>query len=299
VRVTDRHRYDIVGKRVEDAKGLNAKALETVSTLRRVNRISDDPNGVAAGVGLKDRISANEQFQKNIDFSRGMLERGESALNGMSENLMRLKELSVAMANDTYDHSSRLAAAEEVREIMKELVQLGNTTFNNRYVFSGFRSATPALSMDGKYLGDDGAVMLQVGESQFQQINLQARGLFEASAEERAAGHVNMLDAVDQLLAGLSNNSKDGIQFALKELDYLLDKTASYQSRLGSVSTSLNGATQRAERSVEMDKGNLSLVYDADVFEASSGFRRSESVLQSTLLASSKLLQPSLLNFLQ
>lgn len=299
MRVTDRHRYDVVGTRVEGSKAQNAKDLETLSTLRRINKVSDDPTGVAAGIGIKDRIASNLQFQKNVEFSKGMLERSETALGGMQENLMRLKELAIGMANDTYDHSSRLAASAEVKEIMKELVQLGNTTFNNRYVFSGFRSNTPAISMDGKFLGDDGAVMLQVGESQFQQITIQSRELFESSADERAAGHSNMIDTVEELLSGLENNSKDSIRFAIGELDFQLDKAASFQARVGSVVTGLNGATERASRNVDMDKTTLSSVFDADIFEASSDFRRSEAVLQSTLLASTKLLQPSLLNFLQ
>ena len=297
--MTDRHRYEIVGTRVEASKGQNAKDLERLSTLRRINRLSDDPNGVAAGVNIKDRIASNQQFQKNIEFSKGMLERSETALAGMQENLMRLKELGIGMANDTNDHTSRLAASEEVREILKELVQLGNTTFNNRYIFSGFRSGTPSLSLDGKFLGDDGALMLQVGENQFQQVNLQSRDLFESNADERAAGHTNMIDMVEGLLAGLTNNSKDGIRFAIGELDFQLDKAASFQARVGSVVSGLNGATERASRNVDVDKETLSGVFDADIFEASTDFKRSEAVLQSTLLASNKLLQPSLLNFLQ
>lgn len=297
--MTDRHRYEIVGTRVEASKGQNAKDLERLSTLRRINRLSDDPNGVAAGVHIKDRIASNQQFQKNIEFSKGMLERSETALAGMQENLMRLKELGIGMANDTNDHASRLATSEEVREIHKELVQLGNTTFNNRYIFSGFRSGTPSLSLDGKFLGDDGALMLQVGENQFQQVNLQSRELFESNADERAAGHTNMIDMVEGLLAGLTNNSKDGIRFAIGELDFQLDKAASFQARVGSVVSGLNGATERASRNVDMDKETLSGVFDADIFEASTDFKRSEAVLQSTLLASNKLLQPSLLNFLQ
>ncbi len=297
--MTDRYRYEIVGTRVEASKGQNAKDLERLSTLRRINRLSDDPNGVAAGVNIKDRIASNQQFQKNIEFSKGMLERSETALAGMQENLMRLKELGIGMANDTNDHTSRLAASEEVREILKELVQLGNTTFNNRYIFSGFRSGTPSLSLDGKFLGDDGALMLQVGENQFQQVNLQSRDLFESNVDERAAGHTNMIDMVEGLLAGLTNNSKDGIRFAIGELDFQLDKAASFQARVGSVVSGLNGATERASRNVDMDKETLSGVFDADIFEASTDFKRSEAVLQSTLLASNKLLQPSLLNFLQ
>ncbi len=299
MRVTDRHRYETVGARIEAAKGKNAKALEELATQKKINRVSDDPSGVAGSIRVRDRISANEQFQKNIEFSKGMLERSETAVSSIQENLMRLKELAIGMANDTNDHSSRLATAEEVREILKDIVQLGNTTFNNRYVFSGFRSNMPAMSLDGKFLGDDGALMLQVGDSQFQQVNLQARQLFEAGEDERSAGHTDLIDTVENLLAGLAGNSKDSIRFAISELDFQLEKTSAFQAKVGSVVNSLNAAGERALRSVEFDKGVMSNVFDADIFESSSEFRRSESILQSTLLASTKLLQPSLLNFLQ
>ena len=35
------------------------------------------------------------------------------------------------------------------------------------------------------------------------------------------------------------------------------------------------------------------------MFKASSDFKQTEAILQSTLMASNKLLQPSLMNFLQ
>jgi flagellar hook-associated protein 3 FlgL len=43
----------------------------------------------------------------------------------------------------------------------------------------------------------------------------------------------------------------------------------------------------------------LSNIVDADAFEVMSDFKKTETILQSTLLAANKALQPSLLNFLQ
>jgi flagellar hook-associated protein 3 FlgL len=48
-----------------------------------------------------------------------------------------------------------------------------------------------------------------------------------------------------------------------------------------------------------MTKKQLSGVEDADMYDATSEFKRTETALQSTLQASTKLLQPSLLNFMQ
>ena len=53
------------------------------------------------------------------------------------------------------------------------------------------------------------------------------------------------------------------------------------------------------EISNDLSKGELSKTEDVDMFKASSDFKQTEAILQSTLMASNKLLQPSLMNFLQ
>lgn len=299
MRVSERQRYDIVGQRIESAKDANKSMLEQLSTQKRINVISDDPIGAPQAIRLKEKIGSVGQYSKNIEYSKGFLERAESALNSLNDNLIRAKELAVAMSNDTYDGRSREASAREIREIIEEVVQLGNTSYNNRYVFAGFRNQTPPLSLDGKYLGDDGSIFLQTSEAKFQQINVQARSLFEANPEDQSRGHFNMIDALTGLYHGLMDNDKDAIHKMLEELDYQLEKSSSFQATVGGMWTSLNQTAKRLEKDEDLSKAALSEVEDADIYKATSDFKRTETVLQSTLLASNKLLQPSLMNFMQ
>jgi len=299
MRVSERQRYDTVGQRIESAKDANKSMLEELSTQKRINVISDDPLGSPKSIRLKEKIGTIGQYQKNIDYSTGFLERSESAVQGLNDNLIRAKELAVAMANDTYDARSREASAREVREIIEEVVQVGNTSYNNRFVFAGFRNQTPPLSLDGKYLGDDGSIFLQTSDAKFQQINIQARHLFEATPEDAQKGHFNMLDTLTGLFHGLMDNDKDALYKMLDELDYQIEKTSSYQATIGGMWTSLNQTGRRLEKDDELSRAALSEIEDADIYKATSDFKRTETVLQSTLLASNKLLQPSLMNFLQ
>jgi flagellar hook-associated protein 3 FlgL len=292
-------RYDQVQHRVETAKAQNARELDRLATQKDILNLSDDPIGAKQAIRLRDSLSDTTQFQKNIDYSKGMIERSEAALNGISDNLIRAKELAVAMSNDTYDQSSKEATAREVREIMEEIVQLGNTTFNGRYIFSGFRNQTPPLNLEGDYMGDDGALFLQVSRGNFRQVNLQARQLFEASADDRAQGHYNMLTVMEVFYEGLMSGSKDSIHKALAELDFQLEKTSSHQATLGGMWRALSDTGTRLESESEMTKKQLSSVEDSDMYDATSEFKRTETALQSTLQASTKLLQPSLFNFMQ
>lgn len=299
MRVSDRHRYDIANARVGQAKEDNASMLEQLSTQKRINRLSDDP--VAAGMALrrKSQISDADQYLKNIDFSKGFIERSEAALSGISDYLIRAKELAVAMANDSYDANSRSATAREVKEIIDGVVGLANSTYGNRYIFGGFRTMTPPVSREGNFMGDDGAIFLQMDEGNFRQINLQTRELFEPDAEDREKGRFGMIHTLEILRQSLDTDDVQGVRKAMDELEYQLDKTSSYQATLGSIYNAIEENSKRLEHRRELTQDDLSRLEDADIYRTSSDFKRTETVLQSTLMASNKLLQPSLMNFMQ
>jgi len=299
MRVSERQRYHVTGSRIEHAKTQNSDVLEKISTQKRINHVSDDP--VAFGQALRRQTSINDmsQYQKNIDFSKGYIERAEASLMGIGDFLIRAKELSITLANSTYDQSSRKSAAREVKELLEGIVGLANAQYGGRYVFSGFRTKTPPLSRDGNYLGDDGAIFLQIDHGTYRQINLQARGLFEPSADERANGRFGMIHTLDILRDSLESDDIEGIRIAMDELDHLMEKTSSYQATLGAVFNGIESTARRLDLSKEVTVKELSQLEDADSYKTASEFKRTENVLQSTMLASNKLLQPSLLNFLQ
>jgi len=299
MRISERHRYDLASDRIERSKQANAEALDEISTQKRINKLSDDAMGAAQAVRYRDRISGAQQFQKNVMFSRGYIERTENAISGIHDRLIRAKELAVATANDTYDGSSREAAGREVKQIIEEVTSLANTSYNGRFVLAGFRTATPAMSSDGTYNGDDGVIYVQIGKDDFRQVNLQARSLFEASEDEQKARHFNLVDTLEVLQRGLMENDKPNIQRSLDELDHQMEKSSSFQATVGALQRSLDEAAKKLELDEEKTKGVLSNIEDVDIYKSSSEFKRTETVLQGTLMASNKLLQPSLLNFMQ
>jgi flagellar hook-associated protein 3 FlgL len=108
-----------------------------------------------------------------------------------------------------------------------------------------------------------------------------------------------MVHTLEILKQALETDDVEGIRRAMTELDFQMDKTSSYQATLGSIYNGIEETAKRLELNREMVQENLSRIEDADVYRVTSDFKRTESVLQSTLLASNKLLQPSLMNFMQ
>lgn len=299
MRVSERQRYNLTSNRVEGAKDKNSKMLEQMSTQKTINHLSDDPVNLTQVVKERKKVRQFDQFQRSINYAKGYLERAEGAIAGIQNFLIRAKELSVSMANDTYGHESRYASSREIKEVMEAIVSLANTTYGNRYVFGGYRTLTPPISKDGEFLGDDGGIFIQIGENDFKQVNINARSMFEATLDEREDGHFDLLHGLNVLYQGLRDDDVPQIRVAMEELEFQLDKVSNYQAKIGSIWNGLEAIDKQLVRSKDETVGTISTLEDTDMFKASSDFKRTEQVLQSTLLASNKLLQPSLLNFLQ
>jgi flagellar hook-associated protein 3 FlgL len=299
MRVSENQRYGQANEKIARAKSQNAEALEAVSTMKNIRKISDDPTGLTRAIRYRDQIASYDQNLKNMELSKGFMETMEQALGGMTNNLIRAKELAIAMANDTNNESSRDAASKEIRQIMDEVLLLGNSTYNGRFVFAGFRNETPPLTQDGNFIGDDGQIFVEVSPGTFKPINIPAKQLFVPSEEDRLRGRGNMMHALQGLFQGLTQNDKTQIQQSMSELDFHLDKVTSHQASVGGMWTAVNNAQSRVQRDSDASKVTLSGIEDADAFKVTSAFKQTESTLQGTLLAANKVLQPSLLNFLQ
>lgn len=299
MRVAENQRYRQVNDKVAKAKDSNARSLDDVSTLKTIREISDNPVGMTRAIRYRDQIQSVEQHARNLDMAKGFMETAEQALTSMTDNLLRAKELSIAMASDTYNQSSREAAGREIRELIDEVILTGNSNYNGRFVFGGFRNQTPPVTEDGNFLGDDGKIFLEVSPGSFRPINIPARSLFTPTDEERDQGHFNMVHTLQNIYEGMMSNDKNAIQRGMTELEHHIEKVTSYQASYGGMSTSLGNIQSKLAKDADSAKGTLSEIEDADALKVMSDFKRTESILQSTLLASNKVLQPSLLNFLQ
>ena len=299
LRVSERHRYSVTENRINNSRNNNLEALNKLSTQKKINKLSDDPISLVRSLKLKDKVHEIADFKQNAYFSKGFLDVTESAIGSIHERLSRARELAITMANDTYDGENRNITSKEVKQIINQVIQSANSKYAAKYVFSGFRSTAPAIDLDRNFLGDDGEIFLQIGPQHFKKINIPGRALFETDASEREGGHFNMINALKLLHSALQSDDKDAIYKSVDELEYQMDKLSSFQSSVGAIWSAITEAEKKLEYNELQKVGFISKLEDADIYKATSDLKRTETVLQSTLLASNKLLQPSLLNFLQ
>ena len=113
------------------------KSIEKLSSGYRINRSADDAAGLAISEKMRRQIRGLTQGTKNTQDGISMCQIADGALAEVSDMMHRLTELSVKSANGTNDAQDRQAIQQEVKDLLKEIDRVSETTvFNEQKIFA-------------------------------------------------------------------------------------------------------------------------------------------------------------------
>ena len=133
----------------------NLRTLEKLqyqkATGKKFRVPSDDPIGVSKSLKFNTDISKLEQYQRNAKDAMSWMNDTEAALGEIVEVFHRVNKLTVDAANGTKSPDDLLKIKEEIDELKGHLIQIGNTTYAGRHIFSGYKTDMPLLDDEGNY----------------------------------------------------------------------------------------------------------------------------------------------------
>lgn len=143
LRVTDGTTSRLIYNNLQIIRSKSERLQQEASTGTKVSAPGDDPVTAQQILQLKTLIASGDQYKRNISTGQAWLSQSETALNEMGNAITRAKEIAIAMANGTYDATSRKNVLNEVKQLKNQLIQLGNTQIAGKYVFGGYVNDTP------------------------------------------------------------------------------------------------------------------------------------------------------------
>ena len=339
MRVSDNTNFGTVRETINRTKGRMEKLQTESATLKKLNTPSDDPVGAAKILEIRTDKVNNEQFLMNSKIAEAQLNNTESAIAELADIVVRAKEIALgqssgASAND----ETRLAVAEEVTQLYQSAIGTANRRVGDRYIFGGYKTDKPPVSVDGKYVGDDGNMMVEVGRDVFIGMNLPGNEVFNTNpkvelrpsdpgqapelqmragnrapasyaADGRMAGgqaaagpqpeNVNVFEELQNLRIGLLTSDTETIRNTLERFDQMHTRLNSMRAKIGSRINGLQTMTQSLERQNITHAQLGSHIEDADMAQVVSDLAKEETVFRTALQSSNKLLQPTLMDFLK
>lgn len=113
-------------------------ALERLSSGLRINSAKDDAAGLAISERFQSQITGLNMAQRNANDGISLAQTAEGALDEITNNLQRIRELAVQSANATNSTSDRQALNQEVQQRVEEINRIASqTSFNGLKILNG------------------------------------------------------------------------------------------------------------------------------------------------------------------
>jgi len=119
------------------------KVQEQISTQKKINRPSDDPVGMRQVLDYRSKIATVEQYMDNIARATARLESTEITLDVIDDLIGVVREICQQQGKSTTQ--SRIFAADQVRDLADQVVELANSKMGKNYMFSGHKTDRPAF----------------------------------------------------------------------------------------------------------------------------------------------------------
>jgi len=267
-----------------------------LSTARKLNAPSDDPVGITFSMRYRSELSANDQFQKNVDSGVSSLDFADTVLGQAGDIMQRVRELAVNGANGTNPDTAMEAIKTEVEAMYKQLVDVANSKFQGKYVFNGQLTDKKPYTEKNAALEstDTGQLLFEMGPGIKLPVNVTGTETFGEPTDTD-----NAFQILQTLITDLGDNNFDGVSQAIDKIDSRMNKILEKRSEVGARSNRVELIQGRLEDMGTNLTSLQSKVEDADMAEVITNLKMGENVYQASLSAGAKIIQPSLLDFLR
>ena len=275
-----------------------------IASQKRINKPSDDPMGVSQVLDYRQTLVTIEQYQTNIQNGITRLEVVEADLDLVGDLLEVARAIAQTEANGT--SASRQLAAEEVKNLYDQVLDLANSKLHDNYLFSGYQTKTAPFSRDALqattydqytviYNGDAGDVRFKVADNTQIRMDADGRLIFHNAAN----GGVNIFDALRDLIVGLENDDAAAISAQNVLIDQgrtqINDIRAADAPILYQLETTANHWQSYKPKIADL----LGKQEDADITQAVVELKNIELAYQTTIATAARIIQPGLIDFLK
>lgn len=267
-----------------------------LSTGRLVRKPSDDPTKATQAMSLRTSTRVTDHRQRAAEDASGWLDTAGSTLMSGLDLMGRVKELAVAASNSgSSSASSRGAISSEIRSLRDELLAMANTRYIDRPIFNGTAAGQAYDPTTGAYLGNAATVVREVAPDTTVQVNMSGEQVFGS----QSAPEGDIFAVLDRLATAVANGDNAAITAEHTNSDNARQRMTDAVGVLGARAARVEDIRSRNDLQKERLLQSLSEVEDADLAQSLVSVKARENAYTAALQAASKVIPPSLVDFLR
>jgi len=257
-----------------------SKAMEQLSTGKRINSAADDAAGLAISNKMTAQIRGLNQAVRNANDGISLLQTAEGATQEITNMLQRMRELAVQASNGTYSSADSTSLDEEFQQLSDEITRIStNTQWNGMKLFNADAD---------NYIGDaDDEVVFQVG--------------MNGETDDTVSITMQSLDAATLAVDTEDLTSTENARGAISVLDTAIATVDTFRSELGAKVNRLNYAADNLTNVSTNTEASRSRIMDTDYAKATTEMTKGQIIQQAStaMLAQANKMPQSVLSLLQ
>ena len=267
-----------------------AKYQDQISSQKKITRPSDDPVVAMKGITYRRNLQEVEQYKRNFSEAYNWMDNSDAALDKAGQALQRIRELVVQASNDTYDQSQRDSMREEIVQLKEHLVEIANTKVGDKYIFNGTDTLHKPVDASGTTVSTNiNPVQLELSKGVFIPVNVNPQDAFSGPLFSEIQDLIDKLPASDgQSLTG-----------EIDKIDTHLSSITNARSNLGARANRVELMEQRIDQQEIIATQMMSDNEDIDFEKVVTELLAQESVHRAALSVGSRIIQPTLMDFLR
>jgi flagellar hook-associated protein 3 FlgL len=280
---------------------------EKIATGRNYTRPSDNPVATAQIVHFNAKAAETEQYRRTVDSGISWNEMTSSVLTQVEDLLGEILDVSDRASHGAATSAERLQAAEAVDSLLEEMIMAANRRFRGKYLFGGAETLTVPFTAQYDASGESLTGVAQnpagidtqwsylVSEVDTVLINTPGSEVFQLSG---AGASNDVFQIVVDLRQALREQDFTAIEAGEGAVRDAILRIAAVNSSVGNRINHLESIGEDLDATLVDYTAQRSKLADADIAEAIIEFNVADSIYQTALASTARILQLSLVDFI-
>lgn len=293
MRISTSYQYESSTTAIQNAQQTEVALQKELSTGKRINQPSDDPNGLYQSLTLSSLNNTLTQYNSNLTYAKQFLDESNNALTSVNSMASQAYQLAVQAANSTTSQDARQGMVNQVTQMQQQLVSLANSQgANGEHIFAGQKTKAAPFSVVSNaltYSGDANNINVEVGPGQTMAVNTQAGTMLtnlynqlQTFKNDLSSGNVSALSNVD--ITNLQNSQTA-----------VLQAQGAIGGNLQQVTTLTSANTLRSNELT----AQISNLTDTNVAQVATQYQSAQTVYQAAITMAAQISTLSLTSYLQ
>jgi flagellin len=241
------------------------KTLERLASGFRINRSGDDAAGLQISEGLRSQIRGSEKARDNVQDAINVLNTADGTMDGVTESLQRMRELTIQGANDTLGTQQRTAINTEMTQLARDIDRVVKGT-----EFNGKKLLTTAVT----------TFRIQLGAGSVSTTNLLDIGTASGALGNSHASALGILNGAGALQLGVATTAS--ARASISKLDNALVLVGNRRANIGAMTNRMESADRNLAISIENFSSSESRIRNVDVAKESSTMTKYQVLQQAS-----------------